>query len=115
ISVGLHRELEAIAPVKTDEPLSRHTTLHVGGPADLFLTVSEIEQLSRAVNLARKAQMPTFILGAGSNILVSDKGFRGLVIQNRCEASKIDDEARATTSSGDPATLLRAESGVSMP
>ena len=66
------------------EPLSRHTTARVGGPAELFLTAASAEELRLAVEVAYAAGLPYFILGGGSNILVADSGISGLVILNRC-------------------------------
>ena len=65
------------------EPLSRHTTARVGGPAELFLTVASAEELRLAVEVAHDAGLPYLILGGGSNILVADSGISGLVILNR--------------------------------
>ncbi|MBQ8964713.1 MAG: UDP-N-acetylmuramate dehydrogenase [Clostridia bacterium] len=70
---GSHQILE-------NEPMSRHTTFRVGGPADvLFLPESE-EQLLQALSIAREAGAPCFVIGNGSNLVVKDGGIRGLVI-----------------------------------
>ena len=70
---GSHQILE-------NEPMSRHTTFRVGGPADvLFLPESE-DQLLRAIDIAREAGVPCIVLGNGSNLVVRDGGIRGLVI-----------------------------------
>ena len=70
---GTHQILE-------NEPMSRHTTFRVGGPADvLFLPESE-EQLLQALSIAREAGAPCFVIGNGSNLVVKDGGIRGLVI-----------------------------------
>ncbi|MFQ5638791.1 MAG: UDP-N-acetylmuramate dehydrogenase, partial [bacterium] len=60
-----------------------HCNWRVGGPADLFLTVRDTDELVRAAQLARKNQQKITILGFGANVLVSDRGIRGLVVQNR--------------------------------
>jgi len=65
------------------EPLARHTTTRVGGPAELFLSVTSAGELLAAVEVAYAAGLPYFILGGGSNILVADAGISGLVILNR--------------------------------
>lgn len=67
--------------LKLDEPMAKHTTFGIGGPADLFYEARTREELVKAVRLARKLKIPYFILGEGSNLLVSDKGVRGLVIK----------------------------------
>lgn len=82
----LIRELGELR-VKKDEPMKNHTTFRIGGPADLFYEAFEEKELVNAIMLARQLSIPTFILGGGANILVSDKGIRGLVIKNR--ASKV--------------------------
>jgi len=81
----LAERLSAIAPVKTGEPLARHTTFGIGGPADVFITVRSAGELARAVAEARRAGAPYFILGAGSNILIGDGGVRGVVIDNQAK------------------------------
>lgn len=67
--------------LKLNEPMAKHTTFGIGGPADLFYEARTKEELVKAMRLARKLKIPYFILGAGSNLLVSDKGIRGLVIK----------------------------------
>ncbi len=62
------------------EPMSRHTTFRIGGPADAFVTPEEPEELAGLFALLHAHRVPTFILGAGANILVSDPGIRGVVI-----------------------------------
>ncbi len=69
--------------VHISEPLARHTTARVGGPAELFLTVTSAEQLLTAVEVAYAAGLPYFVLGGGSNVLVADSGISGLIILNR--------------------------------
>ena len=66
--------------VLINEPMSRHTTFRIGGVADYFLTPETTEQIIELLNIIRKADMPCFILGNGSNLLVGDKGIRGAVI-----------------------------------
>jgi len=87
-----------------DEPLSAHTSYRIGGPADLFVRVESQGELCRMVALARECQVPYFLLGAGTNILVSDKGIRGLVIENRARGSRF--EVR------EEGAILWAEAGV---
>lgn len=65
--------------------LAPYTTYQIGGPADWFVEASTVGELVYAVKEARRKQVPYFILGCGANILVSDKGFRGLVIHNKAK------------------------------
>lgn len=85
--------------VTTNEPLARHTWYRIGGPADLFVVVETTEQLRVAVTAAREHDVPFFILGGGSNLLVADKGIRGVVIANRCGDYRFA-ETRLITASG---------------
>jgi UDP-N-acetylmuramate dehydrogenase len=79
----LVERLRRLAEVKLNEPLSRHVTFGVGGPADVYLNADTEEQLRLGYSLARQAGEPAFIFGSGSNVLVGDKGVRGLTIENR--------------------------------
>lgn len=89
---ALRRALEAEVGdgLLVNEPLSAHTSYRIGGPADLFVTVESQDELGRIVDLTREYQVPYFLLGAGTNILVSDKGIRGLVIENRVKGSRFE-------------------------
>src|SRR5438477_2122118 len=62
--------------------MTRHTPLHVGGPADFFVRVRSEDDLVGAVRVAREAELPMFILGGGTNLLVADAGIRGVVFAN---------------------------------
>ncbi len=62
--------------------MSRHTSLHIGGPADFFVRARSEDDLIGVVGVAREAELPLFILGGGTNLLVSDKGIRGVVLAN---------------------------------
>jgi len=102
---ALVARLRAIAPVRLDEPLSRHTTFGIGGPADALVTARNAGELARAVVAAREAGAPLFILGAGSNILVGDGGIRGVVIDNQAKGIEGPRELAGEWT-------VRAESGV---
>ena len=77
---------------RRDEPMARHTTMRVGGPADLLATAHDAGQLSALVHFARKAAIPHLVVGRGSDIIVSDAGVRGLVILCRAEGHRIEGE-----------------------
>ncbi len=70
--------------------LAPYTTYKIGGPADYFFIAKSKDQLVEAVLEARKNQIPYFVLGCGANILIGDKGFRGLVIKNESSSVSID-------------------------
>jgi UDP-N-acetylmuramate dehydrogenase len=93
--------------------LAAHTTLRVGGPADLWLTAATLEELVEATALAWQHQVPVFVLGSGSNLLVSDQGVRGLVLHNRCQGISIPPDQKEGDL-GDPPHVL-VESGVILP
>lgn len=67
--------------VRTGEPMANHTTFRVGGPADFFVTVDTVEKLCSLLSFLAKEEAPFFILGNGSNILVSDRGFPGVIVR----------------------------------
>lgn len=67
--------------VKRDEPMKKHTTFRIGGPADYYLCPHSTGELQKVVKICKEEHVPFFILGNGSNLLVSDKGYRGAVIQ----------------------------------
>jgi len=74
----VHVSREAI--IRRDEPLAKHTTLRVGGPADVYIEPADENDLANAVKFCRENEILFFILGRGSNLLVRDGGFRGVVI-----------------------------------
>ena len=105
-------------PSVRDEPLAKHTSLRIGGPADLFVTATTTTDLITAVNLARECQVPCFVLGGGTNVLVSDRGVRGIVLANQCRAfaTRFVSEPSAPSPVADHLQcIVRAESGVSLP
>ena len=67
--------------VRTDERMSGYTTFRIGGPADFFVTPDSVESLRSVLHFVRENGIPYFILGNGSNLLVSDEGYRGVVIR----------------------------------
>lgn len=67
--------------VFTQEPMAKHTTFRVGGPADYFLAPTTMEGVKDALAICKKENLPYYIVGNGSNLLVSDAGYRGVIIQ----------------------------------
>ena len=63
------------------ELMSRHTTFRIGGPADFFLVPENADEIRRIIAVCKEKNVPYFILGNGSNLLVSDKGYQGVVVQ----------------------------------
>jgi UDP-N-acetylmuramate dehydrogenase len=103
------RAIAAVAPLREDEPLSRHTTIGIGGPADAYVTVAGRDQLESVLALCREAGVPVFVLGSGSNIVVGDKGIRGVVVENKTAALQDAPEPGAASGS----VLKRADGGCS--
>lgn len=66
--------------IHPDEPMKRHTTFRIGGPADFLVEVADRRELSGVLALAQREHLPVYVLGNGSNLLVSDAGVRGLVL-----------------------------------
>ncbi len=66
--------------VRFAEPLSRHTSFRIGGPADVWVEVADAEEIRRVQAIAAAADLPLFVLGGGTNVLVSDRGVRGVVM-----------------------------------
>lgn len=82
--------LEAIVPVLRDEPMARHTTLNVGGPAAAYVSATDACALRDVLRLAREAEAPVFIMGAGSNLLVSDAGIDALAVHTWANSQTLD-------------------------
>ena len=97
------------AHLKMAEPLAPYTTFRIGGPADLFYTTDSADDLARAVTAARELGVPWFVLGLGANILVGDRGFRGLVIRNRASHFAFEPDGRVHVESGAVMKELIAE------
>jgi len=74
-------EIAGSEQVCTDEPMKQHTTFRIGGRADYFVSPTETEQIRKVIELCRRENMPWYVIGNGSNLLVSDHGFRGVIIR----------------------------------
>ena len=75
--------------VVSEEPLARHCTFRIGGPADLYATADDIHTLEQLADLATDRGIPVTVLGGGSNVLISDLGVRGLVIANQTRELRV--------------------------
>lgn len=93
--------------VKKDEMMSAHTTFRVGGPASYFASPDGEEALKKVLLLCREEEMPYYILGNGSNLLVSDKGYDGVMILMGESFSEIREEAPCEIMAGAGALLSR--------
>jgi UDP-N-acetylmuramate dehydrogenase len=90
-----------------DEPMSKHTSLHIGGPADFFVRVTTERDLVGAIAVAREHELPVLMLGGGTNMLVSDRGVRGVVLQNDWSETSVDGTT-ITAASGTPLASVAA-------
>lgn len=84
ISSAIYEFLSAQVPKENilfDEPMCRHTTFRVGGEARCFVRISDREQLRQIIPYLEQVEIPFFILGNGSNLLVGDKGYQGVILQ----------------------------------
>ena len=88
------------ARLRGSEPIAPYTTFRIGGPADVMFDAHSADELAGAVLAARELDIPHFVLGLGANILVGDKGFRGLIIRNVARHFRFDDDGRLWVESG---------------
>jgi UDP-N-acetylmuramate dehydrogenase len=91
-----------------DAPLAKQTTMRVGGPADLFVTAYNAFELRGLLRFARSRAIPLTVVGRGSNIVISDRGIRGLVVHVRAEQSTVAGE-RYTAAAGVPMARAATE------
>jgi UDP-N-acetylmuramate dehydrogenase len=94
--------------VRRDEPLARHCTFGVGGPADLWISLDTRQELIQLITLCAELRWPALVVGNGTNILYADAGVRGIVARMALSDYTIEDR-------GDDTALLKADAGVSWP
>lgn len=100
--------------VLTEEPMKKHTTFRIGGNADYFVTPVNAEQIQSVVAYLKKEKIPFYVVGNGSNLLVSDEGFRGVVIQlyDKLRAFEILSEKESETYGLEGKVCVRAQAGI---
>ena len=88
--------------VKENVSLAPYTSARIGGPADILITAESADELARTIKLLHKQEIDTIILGGGSNVLVSDRGVRGVVVLNRAKGVRFHsgDQPSVTAESG---------------
>src|SRR5688572_13284492 len=86
--------------VEHNVPLAPFTTFKIGGPADHFFRARTPQELATAISSARELEIPFFLLGLGANILIGDKGYRGLVIRNEVQGIERVDDVRVKAGAG---------------
>lgn len=97
------RLIDILGPeaVLVDEPMKKHTTFRIGGPADYYVLPKTIEEVKKVTTLCKESEIPYYVLGNGSNLLVSDEGYRGVIIQLYRNMNQIEVEG----------TTIRAQVG----
>ena len=88
------------ARLRAAEPMAPYTTFKIGGPADVMFEARTADELAAAIGAAREVGAPYFVLGLGANILVGDRGFRGLVIRNVARHFRFSDDGQLWVESG---------------
>ncbi len=101
---------------KFDEPLKDYTALEIGGPAKLFFIAFTTLEIIKIVSMCRQLKLPYFLFGTGSKMIISERGFDGLVIKNRTKnIQTVSVKGKATRFGiGVDEALIEIESGVSM-
>src|SRR5687767_12943246 len=103
MTIPRQQELERrLGPERVEHnvPLAPYTTFKIGGPADHFFRAKTPDDLSTAISAARELEIPFFLLGLGANILVGDKGYRGLVIHSEVGGIEFIDDRRVKAGAG---------------
>lgn len=99
-----------IADVRRDEPMHEHTSFKVGGCADIMVLPGSADEVAHVLLIARKAEMPLFVMGRGTNLLVTSKGIRGIVMKLADNFSGVEcDGDLVTAKSGTPLAVLVQE------
>ncbi|HYK08749.1 MAG TPA: UDP-N-acetylmuramate dehydrogenase [Candidatus Eisenbacteria bacterium] len=93
--------------IQNNVVLAPYTTFGIGGPADFFVVVATLDELKEAIAYAKTNALSYFLLGTGANILVGDKGFRGLVIKNETKAYRFDGNILTAQSGATVADLIQ--------
>ena len=102
------RKINIAGEIRTDEPLAGHTTFRVGGPADLFARPADARDVATLLAWANEHEIPWFTIGGGSNILVSDRGVRGLVIDTTSLSGVRVEGTTLTAGAGEPVSDVAA-------
>ena len=89
---GLYPQLKQFGKVKLNESLAKHTTFKIGGQARFFVIVEDREKIIGLLNFLSGEGIEYFILGGGSNLLLPDKGFDGVVVKIKNEKIKMEND-----------------------
>jgi len=83
-----------------NEPMSKHTSFKIGGPAEIFIKVNEIKDLQAILKISKENNAPITVIGNGSNVLVSDEGIKGIVVKIELEKLEIEEDVILKVGSG---------------
>ena len=84
----------------TNEPMSKHTSFKIGGPAEIFVKINNVEELKLIIKISKQAEFPITVVGNGSNLLVSDDGIRGIVLKIEFDKIEIEESGKLKIGSG---------------
>ncbi|MBI2638536.1 UDP-N-acetylmuramate dehydrogenase [Candidatus Peregrinibacteria bacterium] len=98
---------ERFPGIRQKEPLKNHCTFRVGGPADLFYELTNIEEIPELIAFTEENSIPYRIIGRGTNVLFTDKGFRGLIIKNLSNEYRVDGEEISANSGALLSQIIR--------
>ena len=112
----LIKDIAGDCNVRLDEPMKKHTTFRIGGAADCFVTPETTEQIKQLILLLRENAVPYYVIGNGSNLLVSDEGFRGVIIQIYDKFNKHEFVHDDTLSAADKSNIvkIKVQAGMNM-
>ena len=83
-----------------NEPMSKHTSFKIGGPAEIFVKINNVEELKLIIKISKQAEVPITVVGNGSNLLVSDDGIRGIVLKIEFDKIEIEESGKLKVGSG---------------
>ena len=95
--INIKEELESLIPkknIKYDEPMSKHTTFKTGGKAKYYIIAKKEEEVKKVQEISQKYNIPLYIIGNGSNLLVKDEGIDGIVLKIAIEKIDIQEKER---------------------
>ena len=84
----------------TNEPMSKHTSFKIGGPAEIFVKINNVEELKLIIKISKQAEVQITVVGNGSNLLVSDDGIRGIVLKIEFDKIEIEESGKLKIGSG---------------
>ena len=84
----------------TNELMSKHTSFKIGGPAEIFVKINNVEELKLIIKISKQAEVPITVVGNGSNLLVSDDGIRGIVLKIEFDKIEIEESGKLKVGSG---------------